>query len=95
MAPFRLLLSDPAEEVEISAVTVSKPAAAGAQVAGTLELDPSNPQVSLRVRWKNPTGPAEHRFAKLTLEAPGRETFNHVFDADGDIDDFVELPTLK
>lgn len=31
-------------------------------------------------------------FAKLTVEAPGKETFTHVFDAPGDIDDFVELP---
>jgi hypothetical protein len=31
-------------------------------------------------------------FAKLIVEAEGEETFVHVFDAKGDIDDFVELP---
>lgn len=31
-------------------------------------------------------------FAKLVVEAEGEKTFTHVFDADGEIDDFVELP---
>lgn len=55
-------------------------------------MDPRNPHISLVVRWKTAATPGEHRFAKLTLEAPGQETFTHVFDADGDIDDFLELP---
>jgi hypothetical protein len=37
-------------------------------------------------------GGVARTFAKLVVEAEGKETFTHVFDADGDIDDFVELP---
>lgn len=86
--PFRLLLSAPAAEAEINTVRL----ATASTMSGVLELDPSNPQVALVVRWKNPTSVGEHRFAKLTLEAPGQETLTHVFDAAGDIDDFIELP---
>ncbi len=63
-------------------------------IAGSLTLDPANPQLSLIVRWKNPPAVGEHRFAQLTLEPPGQQTLVHVFDADGDIDDFLELPVL-
>ena len=90
--PFRLLLSDPAAVVEIDTGELIRPPADAATLSGTLELDPKNPHVALVVRWKNPAAPGEHRFAKLTLEAPGQYTFTHVFDADGDIDDFLELP---
>jgi hypothetical protein len=90
--PFRLLLSDPAAAVEIDTGKLIRPSADSSTISGTLELDPKNPHVALVVRWKSPAAPAEHRFAKLTLEAPGQDTFTHVFDADGDIDDFLELP---
>jgi hypothetical protein len=86
--PFRLLLSAPATEVEVNAVRL----AADPPISGILETDPRNPRVALVVRWKNPTSTGEHRFAKLTLEAPGQETLTHIFDAAGDIDDFIELP---
>lgn len=90
--PFRLLLSDPAAVVEIDTGKLIRPPADAATISGTLEIDPKNPHVGLIVRWKNPAATSEHRFAKLTLEAPGQDTFTHVFDADGDIDDFLELP---
>ena len=48
--------------------------------------------IALVIRWRNPPTAGEHRFAKLTLEIPRQPTFTHVFDADGDIDDFLELP---
>lgn len=86
--PFRLLLSAPATEVEVNAVRL----AADPPISGILEIDPKNPRVALVVHWQNPTLVGEHRFAKLTLEAPGQETLTHVFDAAGDIDDFIELP---
>ncbi len=69
-----------------------RPADGGNTVSGTVTIDPANPSLSLVVRWKSPAGEGEHRFAKLTLEAPGQPTFTHVFDADGDIDDLIELP---
>ena len=90
--PFRLLLSAPAAVVEIDTGKLIRPPADSATISGTLELDPRNPHVGLVVRWKNAAAPGEHRFAKLTLEAPGQATFTHVFDAGGDIDDFLELP---
>ena len=82
----------PAAEIEIDTGKSIRPPVDGSPVSGVVELDPTNPHVGLVVRWKNPATAGEHRFAKLTLEAPGQETFTHVFDADGDIDDFLELP---
>ncbi|MEO8617386.1 MAG: hypothetical protein ABI600_19800 [Luteolibacter sp.] len=96
--PFRLLLSDPAEVVTLDSGRASPPLQLDmSPINGKLEMDSQNPHLSLVVRWKNPLTAGEHRFAKLTLEAPGQETFVHVFDAAGDIDDFLELPipTMK
>ena len=91
--PFRLILSAPAEGVTLDTGNASPPLQLDkSPISGKLELDSQNPHLSLVVRWKNPPTPGEHRFAKLTLEAPGQETFTHVFDAAGDIDDFLELP---
>ena len=90
--PFHLVLSAPAAAVELDAGKRILPAVEAAPVSGTLEMDAANPQVALVVRWKNPAVAGEHRFAKLTLEPPGQATITHVFDADGDIDDFLELP---
>ncbi len=90
--PFRLLLSAPASAVEIDTGEPNYLDASSNPVTGSLNLDPANPHLSLIVRWKNPPAPGEHRFARLTLEPPGLETFIHTFDADGDIDDFLELP---
>lgn len=90
--PFRLLLSAPATLVEIDAGKPIQPPVDGPSLFGTLELDTANPHVGLIVRWKTPVSAGEHRFAKLTLEPPGQDTFIHVFDAGGDIDDFLEIP---
>ena len=90
--PFRLVLSAPAAAVEID---TGKPLQLSSQempISGTLEMDLTHPQLALVVRWRNPPTAGEHRFAKLTLEIPRQPTFTHVFDADGDIDDFLELP---
>ncbi len=91
--PFRLLLSAPAERVTLHTGGASPPLQLDKlPFTGELEMDPQNPHLSLLVRWKNPLTTGEHRFAKLTLEAHGQETFIHVFDAAGDIDEFLELP---
>ena len=92
LVPFRLILSDPASSIVMEAVeTTSLPHGDGA-VSGTIGLDAKSPTLGLTVRWKNAPTAGEHRFAKLTLEAAGQPTFTHVFDSDGDIDDFIELP---
>lgn len=90
--PYRLLLSAPAASVEIDGAkgAITIPADS---LSGTIELDPTNPAVALSVHWKEPAAPGEHRFAKLTLEPPGQDSFIHVFDGNGDIDDIVELPS--
>jgi hypothetical protein len=90
--PFRLLLSAPAAQVEIDTGKVIRLPVDGLSISGVLELDSKNPRLGLVIRWKQATARGEHRFAKITLEAPGQETLTHVFDAEGDIDDFVELP---
>jgi hypothetical protein len=91
---FHLLLSAPAAEWTISAgpgfeESQRQPAAT---LTGGLLLDPADPQVILTVRWAAPPAAGEHRFAKLTLELPGRPTVVHFFDAAGDIDELLELP---
>lgn len=56
---------------------------------GRIAIDSRNPVVFLSVRW---TGAADgHRFAKLTLDLPGKPTLTHVFEAPGDIDDVWEI----
>jgi hypothetical protein len=90
--PFSLILSAPAEEIEINTGKLIHPPASESPISGTVLLDPGNPRISLKVRWKHPPAAGEHRFAKLTLEAEAQETFTHVFDAAGDIDDLIELP---
>lgn len=90
--PFHLILSAPAAAVELDTGKRIRPEVEALPVSGTLEMDAANPQLALVVRWKNPAAAGEHRFAKLTLEPPGQATITHVFDADGDIDDILELP---
>lgn len=90
--PYHLLLSAPASLIEIDTGHQVRPSPDASPITGMLELEAGNPRVALIVRWKNPANPGEHRFAKLTLEAPGKETLTHVFDANGDIEDLLELP---
>lgn len=90
--PYRLLLSDPARLVEIDTGTLIRPPVGESSISGTLEIDPKNPRVGLRIEWESPAATGEHRFAKLTLEAPGQPTFTHVFDSSAEIDELLELP---
>lgn len=92
LTPYHLQLSAPASSVEIDTGHLVRPSNEVLPLSGSLEIDVKNPRVAVIVRWKNPAAPGEHRFAKLTLEAPGQETLTHLFDADGDIDDLWELP---
>jgi hypothetical protein len=63
------------------------------ELVGTTLIDLNHPVAFLKVSClaKAPND-GQRIFAKLVIEAEGQETFTHVFDADGDIDDFVELP---
>ncbi len=58
--------------------------------SGDLKIAKDNPVLEVKVDWLE-EGKTRH-FAKVVVEAEGQETFTHVFDAEGDIYDFVELP---
>lgn len=94
-AKVRLTLSCMSGMVDVSAgVNRMEVEAVNSHVfAGDLEIDPENPVIFVKVACIVPESEGKVRnFAKLVVEAEGQETFTHVFDADGDIDDFVELP---
>ncbi len=90
--PYRLILSDRARLVEIDTGSVIHPPVSSSSISGTLQIDPKNPRIGLRIEWATPAGADEHRFAKLTLEAPGQPTLTHVFDSAAEIDELLELP---
>jgi hypothetical protein len=93
IVPFELLLSAAASEIKVDTGRTSRTLeATHSPVIGRFVFDPTNPHLALTVHWKLPATPDEHRFAKLTLEIPGQETFYHVFDAASDIDDVIEIP---
>lgn len=84
-ARYELALSAEAEKIELEAGGAVQ---TGSE--GDLEIDPQNPLIQLRVTWAAPAA-VGRRFAKLTLDLPGRESQSHTFDASGDIDDIWEL----
>lgn len=94
-AKVRLTLSCMAGMVDVSAGAdrMEVEAASSHEFSGDMEIDPENPVIFVKVACIVPEGGGNVRnFAKLVVEAEGKETFTHVFDAEGDIDDFVELP---
>lgn len=91
---FQLQLSASAREVRISSSEGEEHSFpdVSAPVSGRLVMDAGNPVIFLEIRWMDEAENGTHRFAKLTLESPGKPTFTHVFDATGDIDEILELP---
>jgi len=86
--PFELILSAQAAELHLDAGGVEVVGRNTAEpLAGTLEL--KDRAVTLRVRWADAS--PGHRFAKLRLDLPGKETLEHVFTAPGDIEDVWEV----
>ncbi len=83
-AAYRLTLS-----AEASAIRLESADAAHHTAEGRLRLDASHPTVLLEISWRE-TSPS-HRFAKLTLDLPGKPTLSHVFEAPGDIQDVWEI----
>ncbi|WP_193211540.1 hypothetical protein [Luteolibacter marinus] len=86
---YELSLSTTATEVTLdiggSEVTASNTAET---LSGSLAVEDPRPLVSLRIAWAGET--PGHRFAKLRIEEPGKETREHVFSSAGDIDDIWE-----
>ena len=87
-ARYELSLSAEAERIMVASAD-AKP---NESPNGTLHIRPDHAVVSVRVAWKDAPDAGVMRFAKLRIEVPGKETFHHVFEASGDIDDVVELP---
>lgn len=88
--PYRLILSAAAERIAVN----SGPETSFPALSGTMDIDPGNAVVFLRIKWAKPPVAEESRFAKLILEWPGRSTITHVFDAPGDIDEVFEIPEI-
>jgi hypothetical protein len=86
---FELLLSGAAKSVTLEAggAPFLQKDSAG-PLAGTLEIAGEAPLVTLRIEWAD-AAPG-HRFAKLRLDRPGKDSLEHVFSAPGDIDDIWE-----
>jgi hypothetical protein len=88
-ASFELLLSAPAKSVALDAGGPSfireHP---GASLTGRIAISGAAPLISLKVVWADAS--PGHRFAKLRLDRPGRDTLEHVFSAAGDLDDIWE-----
>ncbi|MDP4647224.1 MAG: hypothetical protein NWR51_04705 [Akkermansiaceae bacterium] len=94
-AKVRLTLSCLAGMIDVSAggESMSGEMDTEGNFLGELEIDTENPVIFVRVACvPRDAGESGRHFAKLVVEAEGQETFTHVFDATGDIDDFVELP---
>ncbi len=93
ITPFELRLSASADSITLEGAdgpqTIDP---SRSPITGRIALDPGNPTIALAIRWKSAPAPGDYRFAKLILMPPGRETSTHIFDATGDIDDFIELP---
>ena len=88
-ASFEILLSAKAKEVTLDGGSSPLSFQNTAEpVNGSLELEGEHPVISLRVTWSD-TSPG-HRFAKVRLEIPGKDTVEHVFTSAGDIDDIWE-----
>ena len=94
-AKFYLTLSHVSgfHELTVGDERISLSRASDGRWVGSGSIDPGNPVVFFKVScMPRIPGDGQRTFAKLVVEADGEETFTHVFDADGDIDDFVELP---
>jgi hypothetical protein len=91
---FSLVLSEPAERIELTDRTGSRLFEGGQSgpLSGTLEL-PHDGAIFVTIHWRNEPSAGEMRFAKLTLDPPGKQSLIRYFEAPGDIEDVWELPS--
>jgi hypothetical protein len=91
---FSLVLSEPAERIELTDRNGSQLFAGGqgGPLSGTLEL-PEDGAIFVTIHWNNEPAAGEMRFAKLTLDPPGKPSLVRYFEAPGDIEDVWELPS--
>jgi len=92
-AKFFLTLSKSSSAVELTngKQSISLSTEDHTHFSGDGAIDPRSPVLFLKISTAPPASGA-NLFAKLVVEADGKETLTHVFDSAGDIDDFVELP---
>lgn len=91
---FSLVLSEPAERIELTDRTGARLFAGGQSgpLSGMLEL-PQDGAIFVTIHWSNEPAAGETHFAKLTLEPPGKPSLVRYFEAPGDIEDVWELPS--
>ncbi len=93
-ARYQLTFSDRPEHVELVSgdQVVSRTFSSESmenEIQGDLLIDPKEPVVLMKVNWYE-LG-EKHAFVKLVLEVEGQPTITRVFDAAGNIDDFLEV----
>jgi hypothetical protein len=91
--PFEITLSAPPSLLQIAepaGQVLFESNQGDTRQSGILELPHTPAALFLQVRWATAT--IAPRFAKLSLEPPGRPTLSHIFDAPAEIDDAWELP---
>lgn len=93
-ARYQLTFSDRPEHVELISgnQVVSRTFSSESmetEIQGDWVIDLSDPVISVKVNWYE-LG-EKHGFVKLVLEVEGQPTITRVFDAAGDIDDFLEV----
>lgn len=92
--PFSLVLSAPTTEINLrdphgALLYEGKFATSQTEINGVLDTLPEI--IHLSVQWQSISN-AQHFFAKMRLDVPGKDTLTHVFDASTHIDDIWELP---
>jgi hypothetical protein len=92
--PFSLVLSAPTTEINLrdpqgALLYEGKFATSQTEINGVLDTLPEI--IHLSVQWQSISN-AQHYFAKMRLDVPGKDTLTHVFDASTHIDDIWELP---
>ena len=95
-ARIRITLSHPSGFIELKsggkAVELVLVEPGGSDFTGNAEISLEEPILFLQVACVPLKTDGSKYFAKLVVEGEGKKTFTHVFEAPGDIDDFVELP---
>ncbi len=83
-ATYRLTLS-----AEAATIQLESAGSTHHTLEGRLRLDETHPTILLEISWQEPS--PSHRFARLTLDLPGKPTLSHIFEAPGDIHDVWEI----
>ncbi len=91
--PYELMFSSPIQSglLDSTLQQISLTGISSHTQTGTITFSTSQPQLSLSIEWQQPAAQNERRFAKLSLFPPGKKQLDYVFDAAGNMDEFIEL----